>query len=130
MLDVLITLFSLRLSWIDIKSHKIHNSDLFIYAIPLGVYAHRISVLQTAIAIFSALAASLLFKIGGGDLKLFSLLAITQGSLVLTQSYCANFLIAIFISLAVVVIRNRRWGVSVPLAPAILAPFLLAYLDI
>lgn len=130
MVDLIIVFFALHISIVDIKSHLIRNSELLFYAIPLSLHSHRLPLSHSALAITLAFGPCLIFKIGGGDLKLFSLLTMTQGYLIITQSFFLHMYVAILILLVATYLRHRKWSQSVPLAPAILAPFLLAYLDI
>jgi Flp pilus assembly protein protease CpaA len=84
--------------------------------------------------ILSALVLSISLGIGGGDFKLFSLLLLAQGQLVISREYfqllslCigASLLIATMLALKM----KQRLAGSIPLAPSILAPFVAIYLDI
>jgi Flp pilus assembly protein protease CpaA len=86
------------------------------------------------IAIAVTLLLTISLRIGGGDFKLFSLLLISQGQLVFSREYFEILTLCIFASLLLTTLhalrRNFRLGGSIPLAPAILAPFTVIYLDI
>lgn len=129
MLTLMISLQSLRICFIDIKTHRIRNLDLILLLLPLAFDRNSTSYITDIHYIFLAFAISLLCRIGGGDFKLFSILVITQGALISTPTYYMELLIVTVFLLVFTVLDNRRWGGSVPLAPAILLPFLLSYLE-
>ena len=87
------------------------------------------STIVTLSLIF-ALALTLLCRIGMGDFKLWSVLLITNGNLILTLRYFNYFALATIVLLMIFLIRNRNLNGSAPFAPVILAPFLLVYLGI
>jgi Flp pilus assembly protein protease CpaA len=125
-----VVLISLYIAIYDIKDHRIRNLHLLIFLLPLALSAHRASFLPSVLSILLALLTCILFRIGGGDFKLFSLLVLTQGDTVLTRQYFTLFLISISCSLAISLFFKRSLTGSIALAPSILAPFLLLYLDI
>ena len=125
---------STLISWIDIKEHRIYNSHLLLFSLLLLIDSRSLSIRTTVIAIAVTLVLTISFRIGGGDFKLFSLLIISQGQLILSREYFQLLTLCISASLLLTTLhalmRNRPLGGSVPLAPAILAPFTAIYLDI
>jgi hypothetical protein len=73
---------------------------------------------------------ALIFNIGGGDFKLFAILVSTQGLLIASAAYFSLFLACSTLSLIFSVLLHGGLRGSIPLAPAILAPFLYLYLAI
>lgn len=130
MLTIAILLLSLWISLNDLRTHRIRNSDLLILALPLVFSIHLPGAISALLLISTALVLSMILNIGGGDFKLFSLLVLTQGSIIATAEYVLRFMIAITILVVLSVISRRKIAGSIALAPAILAPFLLGYLGI
>lgn len=121
---------SLVISFIDIRDHRIYNSHLLIFAIPLSISSHRISLIEILGLVLLALTFSLSFGIGGGDFKLFALLIAAQGGLIASATYFDLFFISASLSSLIFLSIHRNFRASIPLAPAILAPFLYLYLAI
>jgi Flp pilus assembly protein protease CpaA len=134
LLAIIILFGSILLSWIDIKEHRIYNSHLLLFSVPLLIESRSLPIRSTMIAIAVTLLLTISLRIGGGDFKLFSLLLISQGQLVFSREYFEILTLCIFASLLLTTLhalrRNLRLGGSIPLAPAILAPFTVIYLDI
>jgi Flp pilus assembly protein protease CpaA len=84
--------------------------------------------------ILSALTLSISLGIGGGDFKLFSLLLLAQGQLLISREYFQLLALCIGASLLLssmlALKMKQRLAGSIPLAPSILAPFVAIYLDI
>lgn len=129
-----ILILSLAISLIDIREHRIYNSHLLIFALPLLFQMRSLPLLQTLLVALSALALSISLGIGGGDFKLFSLLLLAQGQLVISREYFQLLALCIGASLLIATMlalkMKQRLGGSIPLAPSILAPFVAIYLDI
>lgn len=134
LLTIIIVFGSFLISWIDIKEHRIYNAHLILFSLPLLLDSKSLPIRTTVITISATLILTMLFHIGGGDFKLFSLLLISQGRLVFSREYFQFLMLFISASLLVTTLialmRNRRLGGSIPLAPAILASFTAIYLDI
>ncbi len=129
-----ILIISLAISLIDIKEHRIYNLHLLIFALPLLFQMRPLPFLQTFMVILSALTLSISLGIGGGDFKLFSLLLLAQGQLLISREYFQFLALCIGASLLLssmpaLKMKQRLVG-SIPLAPSILAPFVAIYLDI
>lgn len=115
---------------IDVREHRIRNSHILIFAIPLSISSSRISLAEIFFIALTAFIVCLLFGVGGGDFKLFSILVATQGSLVASFAYFSLFLLSTSFALLISVSLQGGLRGSIPLAPAILAPFLYLYLGI
>ncbi len=134
LISITIVLASLLISWIDFKEHRIYNSHLLLFAFPLLAASASLPIHFSILCIAATLALSIAFRIGGGDFKLFSLLIISQGQLVISREFfqLMGFCLGASLSLTSILAlkRNQRLGGSIPLAPTILAPFIAIYLDI
>jgi hypothetical protein len=130
MLTVAIALFSLWIAFYDLKTHRIRDKDLLGFALLLMISPHFISFISTFLLISLALVSCLVLSVGGGDFKLFSLLVLSQGTEIGSSQYFSRFMLAVSVLVLLSLARNRNFSGSIALAPAILAPFLLGYLDI
>jgi len=122
--------FSVLISYVDLKKHLIYNFHLALFAIPLMASPSTTSFLTILVSSIFALVISLLCRIGGGDLKLFCLLLVTNGALITTHRYFTLFFITLTIAVLTTMVWRRNLNGALPLAPSILAPFLFLYLDI
>lgn len=125
-----VTCISLLIAFIDIREHRIRNTHLLLLAIPLSITRYQISWIEILVFVLLTLVISLVFRVGGGDFKLFSLLIATQGELIASAIYFYLFAISVSVSSAISLVIRRNLSASIPLAPAILAPFLYLYLAI
>jgi Flp pilus assembly protein protease CpaA len=130
MLKVAIALFSLWIALYDLKTHRIRDKDLLGFALLLMISPRFISFTSALVLISLALVSCLVLNVGGGDFKLFSLLVLSQGTEIVSSQYFLRFMLAISVLVLLSFARNRNFSGSIALAPAILAPFLLGYLDI
>ncbi len=130
MVQVLIAIGSLYISWVDIREHRIYNRDLIAFALILSLNANQISFKWSVSILIIALLVTILFRIGGGDFKLFSVLLFTQGGAIGSTEYLSYLCMALSVSLLIASVRHRTLHCAVPLAPAIALPFLLTYLGI
>jgi Flp pilus assembly protein protease CpaA len=130
MVTLALLMQSLWIAVIDIRSHRISNISILVLALPLFVRPHSIAPLDSFFGLIALLAVALISRMGGGDFKLLSLLIISQGEIVVSLHYIFMALVLASGSAFFTVARQRNFGVSVPLAPSILVPFLLIYLDI
>lgn len=122
--------FSSIIAFIDIREHRIRNLHILIFTIPLSIFSNRIPFAEIVIIVVVALLICIVFNIGGGDFKLFAMLVATQGSLIVSFAYFSLFLVSTSLSLLPSLLLQGGLRRSVPLAPAILAPFLYLYLAI
>jgi Flp pilus assembly protein protease CpaA len=130
MVWVLVALGSLYISWVDLREHRIYNRDLAILAIFLTLDSHTIALKWSGALLVLALILTCAFRFGGGDFKLFALLLLTQGRIIATSQYVNYLFAALSASLLISTMRHGSLHCTVPLAPAIVLPFLLMYLDI
>ena len=120
---------SLYIAMIDIRDHRIYNRDLSVYGFVLFYNLNAISIVKSFSLVFAAFLICLIFKIGGGDFKLISLLIITQGKLIASAQFFSYLFFALLISVAIWATLRRNFRGAMPLAPSILLPFLALYLD-
>jgi Flp pilus assembly protein protease CpaA len=121
---------SMYIAVVDIRHHRIHNRDLFIYGIFLFISHNAISLVDSLLLVFAVLLICLIFRFGGGDFKLLALLILTQGELIASMEFFSYLFISLLMSVAIWAARERSFRGSIPLAPSILLPFLVIYLDI
>lgn len=129
-LTMVVSIMALRITVIDIRYHRIQNRDLLAITPFLALSAQTIDLLPVIAITLVTILVSLLIDLGGGDLKLLILLFLTQGELVVTSRYLYLLTIAIALSLFILLLLRQSVRSSVPLAPAILIPFLICYLAI
>lgn len=91
---------------------------------------HRIPWRCSFALVTSVFLISILCRVGGGDIKLFGVLIVTQGSYLASFDYLRGLLNTTVIMVAVTVTYRRSLQGSIALAPVILAPFLWLYLEI
>lgn len=120
---------SLYIAMIDIRDHRIYNRDLSVYGFVLFYNLNAISIVKSFSLVFAAFLICLIFKIGGGDFKLISLLIITQGKLIASAQFLSYLFFSLLISVAIWAALQRNFRGAMPLAPSILLPFLALYLD-
>ena len=84
----------------------------------------------TLIAVAMALSLCVAFKIGMGDFKLFSVLVITQGALVLTVDFLSHLFLVTLVTVTISIARRKGLSGSIAFAPFITFPFGLVYLGI
>ena len=83
-----------------------------------------------ALCVTATFCASMIFKVGGGDFKLLSLLFLTQGEVVASARYFTFLFLSLSAALFISAISRRSLRGSIPLAPSLLLPFVVIYLDI
>lgn len=129
MSGILISFFSIYIAVRDIREHKIYNRDLLAFALLLSIDIKPIAFRDIALCVTGTFCASMIFKVGGGDFKLLSLLFLTQGEIVASARYFS--LLFFSLSAALFISAVSRWSLrgAVPLAPSLLLPFLVIYLD-
>ena len=130
MVITLVMLISLVISYIDLRSHRVPNRhNLALFSVLL-FDMHRIPWRSSFALLSAVLLISILCRVGGGDIKLFSVLIVTQGSYLASCDYLRGLLIATVLMVAMTVAYRRSLQGSIALAPVILAPFLWLYLEI
>lgn len=123
-------ILSLFISVRDILEHRISNVSNFALFLLLLFDPHFASIEVALLGIFMTICFAIFSGLGGGDVKLLSLLIMSQGSIVISLEYFQLTLITSAISLVIAVLARRSLNGAVPMAPAILAPFLFRYLAI
>lgn len=114
----------------DLQNHRIRHVPLLLLAISLAITPYRAPIPSILLASLFLTLFTLMTKLGGGDLKLFLLLFIFQGAVVISLEYLQWLLLAASVEVCIFTILRRSFGGSIPLAPAILTPFILCYLAI
>lgn len=112
----------------DIRHHRIPNIALPLLAFPLISNLTTLPKEDLALSLLALWIIGLLAGVGMGDLKLLTLLLVTQGSHLLNMRYLIGALIISFISIGFARLKGGSFKVEIPLAPAILIPFLVIYL--
>jgi Flp pilus assembly protein protease CpaA len=130
MVLVAVVLQSIWISIVDLRTHRISHRSLLILALPLIVSRDVSSLGKILISLAIFFMLTIVMRMGGGDLKLLSLLTLTHGEIIDSRSYLCLFLLSVSCSAICMALRQSSLRASVPLAPAILGPFLLCYLDI
>lgn len=129
-ISLLLVLCSSVIIFKDIHEHRIYNWHLLILFLLLAYKAEYLSPFTSVVALVLIWALSIACNIGGGDAKLLSLLVVFQGQSLLTVRYFSLLLIFSLLSLLVYLLHKRTLKGSLPLAPAILLPFIAIYLNI
>ncbi len=130
MVQALVAIVSLYISWVDFREHRIYNRDLIVFGVILSLNSNPIPFKWSVSIIILALVVTILFRIGGGDFKMFSVLLLTHGGAVASAEYVSYLFMALSVSLLIASVRYRTLSCAVPLAPSIALPFLLIYLGI
>jgi hypothetical protein len=128
--QVLLILLSLHIVVFDIRFHKITNASNFVLLSLLILHPHRSWVSREITAALIALIVTIIFKIGMGDLKLWLVLAFTNDRIVLSLRYFELAASSAALLALGALLRTRNIRTSIPLAPALLIPFLVVYLAI
>lgn len=128
MVQILIAVGSLYISWVDLREHRIYNRDLLIFAGILALDLNEIAMKWIGLLLALSLILTMLLRIGGGDLKLFSVLLLTQGRIIVSIQYLNYLLAGLLLSLLITALHHRTLNCTVPLAPAIALPFLVIHL--
>lgn len=114
----------------DIRTHRITNRSTLILGLALFSKMNSASFITTFISIAIAFALCALFTIGMGDFKLFSVLVITQGSLVLTLDFLHRFFLVTLCVVTFSLAARKNLASSIAFAPCIVIPFGMVYLGI
>ena len=128
MVQILIAVGSLYISWVDLREHRIYNRDLLIFAGILALDLNEIAMKWIGLLLALSLILTMLLRIGGGDFKLFSVLLLTQGRIIVSIQYLNYLLAGLLLSLLITALHHRTLNCTVPLAPAIALPFLVIHL--
>ncbi|CAN2199922.1 hypothetical protein MCEMRE196_00766 [Candidatus Nanopelagicaceae bacterium] len=130
MLLSMVLILCIYICFRDIAEHKISNFSNIALLILLFLDRNFASFILVLVGLLITLAMAMLCGFGGGDTKLLSVLIVSQGSVVISLDYLQLFLISSGISLAMAVVARRSFTGAIPMAPAILTPFIIGYLAI
>lgn len=130
MLPATIVFFALYIALSDLRTHKITDKSNFVLFLLLLFDANPLPLLHLLLAWFALIALCLATQLGGGDFKLLTVLLVTQGKVLLSASYGEGIAISASLTLLIFLIIRRNLDDSVPMGPAILAPFTICYLAI
>ena len=123
-------ILSLFISVRDIAEHRISNRSNFALLLLLLSDPHCASIKVALLGLFITVFTSILLGFGGGDIKLLSVLIMSQGSIVIARDFLQLFLFGAGVSLLIAIAARRSLTGALPMAPAILTPFVIRYLAI
>ncbi|MFM6841573.1 MAG: prepilin peptidase [Candidatus Planktophila sp.] len=129
MVIAVVLLISIVVSLIDVVSHRIPNRLNLALFFVLIFDMHRVPLGDGFILFICVLLISIACRAGGGDIKLFAVLIVTQGRYIASFNYLLGLCISLTLMAMVTVVRRQSLEGSIALAPAILAPFLWLYLE-
>lgn len=115
---------------IDIQTHTIPHLLSLALLLLLAIDLRSPGLTLGFIEFLSLLLFTALTRLGGGDVKLILVLIATRGEILATPIFFNGFLVVSVISLLVGAFRTSSFTGSIPMAPAILLPFLAAHLAI
>lgn len=127
--DVLLILTGIFICLSDIRWHRVPNLALLIISLTLVFSLNSLSLGMTSLILILIWSAGLMAKIGMGDLKLLTILTIFQGETVIDSMMWILTLAITAISLLIHLLRRRSLAGDIPLAPAIVIPFIALYLS-
>jgi len=130
MLPATIILFILYIAFNDLRTHMITDKSNFALLLLLLFDANPLPLLHLLLAWLILIAICLATQLGGGDFKLLTVLLATQGKVLLSASYGVGIATAASLTVFVVLLLRGNLDDSVPMGPAILAPFAISYLAI
>lgn len=130
MFPATIILFILYIAFNDLRTHKITDKSNFVLFLLLLFDANPLPLPHLLLAWLILIAICLATQLGGGDFKLLTVLLVTQGKVLLSASYGVGIAIAASSTLFIVLLIRGNLDDSVPMGPAILAPFAISYLAI
>lgn len=121
--------FSIYISFIDLKSHRIPNrAILFALIFFLTLTALQGRGLNPVSAVISLLAAPLLFKlkVGAGDVKLFMILStfFLPNTIEMVVAFSTAFSVIAALLTLITTVKERTLHSNVALAPAICGAFI------
>lgn len=114
----------------DFLTHRISNMSTLLLTAFLFFNPHPSQLVTTIISIVTSSILFFIAKIGMGDLKLLIGLMITQGSILISDSYLYLAVTTLLATLMSYLISRRTMRGSVAFAHVLLVPFVLLYLAI
>lgn len=127
-MSFVVIVISIYICTTDIRQHKIPNVSLPLLAFPLIANLAMPAKENLAIALSILWVFGLVAGVGMGDIKLLTLLLVTQGLHLLDLRYLIGLSLISLISISFARFKGGTFRVEIPLAPAILIPFLAIYL--
>ena len=112
----------------DIRFHRIPNISLLFLTIALLYSMHQISAVKIALILIFMWILGIFSKVGMGDLKLLTILILLQGEVVIDSRTWILFSVCTVLSIIFHRLVERSLKGEIPLAPAILVPFVSVYL--
>ena len=113
----------------DIRFHRIPNISLLFLIIALLYSMHQIAAVKIVLILISMWILGLFSKVGMGDLKLLTILVVLQGEVVIDSRSWTLFTVITLASIIIHRVIERSLKGDIPLAPAILVPFVSIYLS-
>lgn len=123
-----IVALSLHISLFDIRFHRIRNRSLALLGGLLLFYPNFLALTDALLLIVAVSIFCIAAKIGMGDLKMLIVLISLQGQILAQSQWLPLFSLSALLS--IIVERVQKGGIAgeIPLAPAILFPFVAIYL--
>ena len=132
MLDIAFDLFLIGIALYilisDIRFHRIPNISLLFLIIALLYSMHQIAAVKIVLILISMWILGIFSKVGMGDLKLLTILILLQGEVVIDSRTWILFSVCTVLSIIFHRLVERSLKGDIPLAPAILVPFVSVYL--
>ena len=126
--DLFLIGITLYISISDIRFHRIPNISLLFLIIALLYSMHQIAAVKIVLILISMWILGLFSKVGMGDLKLLTILVVLQGEVVIDSRTLTLFTVITLASIIFHRLVERSLKGDIPLAPAILVPFVSVYL--
>ena len=131
MLDIAFDLFLIGIALYilisDIRFHRIPNISLLFLTIALLYSMHQIAAVKIVLILISMWILGIFSKVGMGDLKLLTILILLQGEVVIDSRTWILFSVCTVLSIIFHRLVERSLKGEIPLAPAILVPFVSLY---
>ena len=126
--DLFLIGITLYISITDIRFHRIPNISLLFLTITLLYSMHQISAVKIVLILIFMWILGIFSKVGMGDLKLLTILILLQGEVVIDSRTWILFSVCTVLSIIFHRLVERSLKGDIPLAPAILVPFVSVYL--
>lgn len=126
--SLFIVALSLHICLFDIRYHRIPNRTLASLGGLLLFYPNTLVLRDASLLIVLVSIICIAAKIGMGDLKMLILLIILQGQILTQTLWLPLFSFVALISIIFQLAQKGGIAGDIPLAPAILIPFLAIYL--
>jgi Flp pilus assembly protein protease CpaA len=132
MLDIAFDLFLIGIALYilisDIRFHRIPNISLLFLIIALLYSMHQISAVKMMLFLIFIWILGIFSKVGMGDLKLLTILIVLQGEVLIDSRTWIFLTVCTVLSIIFHRVVERSLKGEIPLAPAILVPFVSVYL--